>query len=729
MPVKHLRESNAETNGLMEAFEREYAESGARAPQERTLTKLRLYIQQLKAGESVENAARKSAVTYQTVNGWRRRSDTFHEWMTTQVAANEVARKVAAEVRRKKVREERRVLIERDRGVPDRGGLADFRWKYFGRPTLAHQELAVEALEDYTNLYVFIYGPPGMGKDTLAGDYCAWEAAPDRSGKTVAWFMESSDFSQRRFGRLGQYLVDPKAYDRPPSKTPGGQTPTASLITDFGPFKWSPEMEWPDGTKVAKKPWTAHSKYFVQVDAPEQDPNLWATGIGGSTYGSRIKVCVCSDIFTLENQRSPTERVGSYEWVTGTLDTRLDDDGRLVVLGTMLDIENNYERMEEDYTAGARVVYQKEHESGVLTKYSNGVCIVRIAAIWVGEDGEERSFWPDMFPLDDILVSNKGTVYPVEAQTDDDLKELMARPTMRLRRGLKGRRQRSPDMFEANYNQRRNRSKGGDFTDDVFETAKDDERSFGQVYAHELRVVGVDPARRYGAGWLLWAVDRRSHTLTIADFFFGTELGYDGIKQQLVIAPITKWTPIWYCYEDNKEGAILADSMIQEFIDASGTSVFTDPTGSSRNDPNVGPAILSSYMRVGQIRIPYKTAADRAKFEVVKAQFKAWDRGTANTRRTKPGQPGHQPDELCMAAWVGSKKAIPLLEARTKDQGISMRMPAGIRRKFNRAMADVSSRRAERVADMRTGSARAPGVSAAQALDEMMRDQTQQNPH
>lgn len=679
--------------------------------QTRTLTSMRLVMQSLARERSIGEAAKEAGVTKSTVEAWRKRYPAFGEWARVQVLANRKARIGDREAKRRVLAEEAQLVVSDD-PAPDRGSLTEFRLKYFGRPTPEHQQLAVEALEDQTNLYVFVFGPPGMGKDTLAGDYCAWEAAPDRTGKTVAWFMESGDFSERRMGRLDQYLTDPKSYAKPPSKTPGGQKPSGSLIDDYGPFKWKPGMEWSDGTPVQKKRWTAHAKYFVRVDAPEQDPNLWATGIEGATYGSRIKVCVLSDAFTLENQVSPTTRMNGYAWVTGTLDTRLDDDGRLVVIGTILPSENNYQRLEADYTAGARVVHQKTLGTSTLTKFSNGVAVIRVQAVGVTPEGEEVSFWPEMFPLDDTY-HYKGKRYLADSLTTQRIAEVAAGGG-RLRRGLRGRRARQPDFFEAMYQQTHVANRGGDFTGDVLDMCKDETRSFGQTFAHELRVVGVDPARRYGAGWVLLAVDRRNQTVTLADFFFGSELGYQGIKQRLVLEPLQKWSPMWYGYEDNKEGAVLEDPLIREAIDATGVSVYTHSTGRERNIPDVGPGSVSQYMRSGQFRIPYATAADRGKFETVKAHFLAWD---SAFKRTKPGQSGHSPDELCMATWVAGLKAFPLLVTTRKDFGLTAYMPVGLRRRYDRTMKDLSARTAD---TRRGGRARSAHVTVEDAVAAML---------
>jgi hypothetical protein len=548
------------------------------------------------------------------------------------------------------------------------------------------------ALEDPSNLYVFIFGPTGMGKDTLAGDYVAWESAPDRSGLRVAWFMETGPFSKRRLGRLARYLTDPASYRHAPEKTPGGQIPSGSLIADYGPFEWKPGMVWEDGSDVDRPEWTSTAKYYVRSVAPEQDPSLWATGVEGAAYGSRIGIAVCSDIFTKENQKSPTERQDQYEWIDGTLDTRLDEDGRLVVIGTWLPVEHNYELLLEAYTADARMVREVRVGPGVYTKYSNGVAVVVVKAIYTDDDGNECSYWPERFPLNDHL-HNKATDERVDLTTISDEESLALSDTGYKRvRGLRSKRSRSPLVFKAMFQQERDKEMAyADFTEETLALARDYGRSFGIILPHEIKVLGVDPAKRYGAGWVLWAVDLREKVLTVADFWWGERLGITGIKEKLILKPLARFNPVWLCYEDNKEGSVLADSVVWQVINESGVSVFPHTTGLERGHAEHGPGALATWMQGGMIKIPYMTGEDKARAGQIESHFKAWD---ASSDRSKPGRAGHQPDDLAMAAWVGWLKAGPMIDVDLRDLGIVRGVPAAIKRHFDRRSKEVAAMRA-----------------------------------
>ncbi|KKK51065.1 hypothetical protein LCGC14_3118700, partial [marine sediment metagenome] len=326
--------------------------------------------------------------------------------VTRLIAANSEVRKQVREETKWSEKEASGLVLKFDEPVPDPGGLAEFRMNYFGRPTPIHQQAAVAALEDFTNNYVFIFGPTGMGKDTLSGDYAAWRLCPDRTGLRCGWVMKTGPKAARRLGRLGRYMTDPVAIRRAPDRTPGGAKPSRSLIDDYGPFKWEPGMVWEDGTEVHRPAWASDQMYFVRAVAPEQDPNWQAIGVEQSVYGDRIDEGVCSDIFDLENQKSPTERANQIRWFNGTFHSRLDEAGRLVMIGTWLPIEHNYEPILERYTADARVLKVDRYGPGTYTKYSNGVAVVIVKAITQHPDtGEDVSYWPDRFPLEDPLVS------------------------------------------------------------------------------------------------------------------------------------------------------------------------------------------------------------------------------------------------------------------------------------------------------------------------------------
>lgn len=636
-----------------------------------------LVLTALEDGATIKDAEATAGVTHQTVASWRTRYPLFDEAVRERARRNEAIRKRTRELTKRAEAEAQGLILPYNKPVPDPGGLADFRMKYFGRPTPIHLQAATMALEDLTNLYVFIFGPTGMGKDTLAMDYASWRQAPDRTGRRISSIMKTSQKAERRLLRMSRYLTDPAVYRTAPDKTPGGRKPTGSLIDDYGPFKWEPGMEWEDGTEVKRLPWSVkEGLFFIYSGTPEQDPNWQALGVGGALQGDRVDEAVLSDIFDLENQQSPTERRKQMDWTNGILHSRLDEAGRLVMLGNWLHIPHNYEEILDAYLEDTQIVEQHTIGPGTYTKYSNGVAVVIVKAIWTDpETGEECSYWPERFPLTDRLVSPAGEIIDTEGLTIDQLRE-HGRAGWKRRRGLHSTRAKDPVIFRAMYQQERDRDVAyADFDDATLEAAYDHTRSWHQVFPTEIKLVGVDPARRYGAAWCGLAVDRRAQVVTPFDFQQLDNLGYTGIKDRLVIGPLSRWTPQWLCYEDNREGAILADPGVLRIMKDAGVGLFTHQTGLERSSREIGPGAIAAEMRAGRFKLPYATRDDQARTTEFVSYMKAWD---ANPDRSKPGRAGHNPDDTFMACWVAWLKARTFLET-SKIRGLVYAVPEAIR--------------------------------------------------
>ena len=564
------------------------------------------------------------------------------------------------------------LLYNHRRDLPDKGGFADFRRKYIGRSTPEHQIEFVEAVEDLSNLVVIWLAPPGAGKDTTAGDLSLDETCDNRDLR-LAWIMKGENFAKRRVGeRIDPYLTDPKTYTNAP---PGRDStiPTNSLIEDYGPFKYRKGMVDVSGNKLEPTTWTKNEIYFLKAGAPEADPNLWATGVEGQLYGSRVDRMVWSDIFDRENQTNPTARQSQYDWCMGTAMSRLDEAGRLYILGTRCLAGDNYERITNSLVGEAAVVYQGKH----YTKYANGVAVITIPAIQTNQDGQEVSYWPERFPLDSQWELPDGTWIPT---ADND------QPPMGKRiRGLREIRDRDRDLFETMYQQNPPLEVTGDFTDTVLDAPDDETRSLEIYKPHELLVVGADPARSAGAAWVCWGVDRENGTITLIDYFYGTRLGISGLKQKLVTYPIVKYTPVWYAYETNREAAVVEDPEIQRVFKEFGVNLARHTTHHANRTQSgtriIGVPSLSFYMRSRVIRWPAMTRHDKDRMRLVKEHFKTWDRKEAlNTNRTLKGQP----DDLAMAAWVGFVKAIELLERRSGGIARTMPIPDSVKRRWER---------------------------------------------
>ena len=183
------------------------------------------------------------------------------------------------------------LLFDHTKSTPPKGTFTEWRRKYIGRPVSPHQAELVEAYEDRSNLVIFSLLPPGAGKDTTAGDFLLYEVCDDRDHRS-AWVMRGETFARRRVAeRLDPYLTDARTYvNAPPG--PDCTIPTDSLLVDYGPFRFKKGMVDSEGQKLEPTTWTKQEIYFLKSGAPEADPNLWATGMEGQMYGSRIDTLV-----------------------------------------------------------------------------------------------------------------------------------------------------------------------------------------------------------------------------------------------------------------------------------------------------------------------------------------------------------------------------------------------------------------------------------------------------
>lgn len=525
----------------------------------------------------------------------------------------------------------------------------EFRREYLGRPVAKHQEHLVEAWEDKTNRVVIMLGPPGMGKDTTAGDFLLQETAEDRN-RRLAWMMESEDFSKRRTkNRLAPYLYNKAVYRHAPDG-PDCTKPTRSLIDDYGPFKWEKGMRWEDGSDVERPTWNANEIYYINYGAPEADPNIWATGVDGSVYGSRIDTLYLSDPFTRENQ-SGSQPPKQRSFIAGTLRTRLDERGRLMVLGTRVRIGDNYEWMLDYFINDARIVYQSP--DGQYTKYANGTATIIVPAIQFDAEGNEVSYWPDRFPLENALELADGTRIPESSVTEEEWDAYARQIGTEFIGGLLEMRKADPELFETIYQQNPPISEGGEFTDTVLDHCDDPSRSYGVYRPGELLFLSVDPARTAGAAYTVLAFDPLTETITVIDQFYGEKLGVLGIQDRLIMEPARQYLPRAMIYEINQQSAVLELDEIRNGLKSLAIDVVRHTTHQyNRNEGDHRVAAMVYEMRDGLIKFPAATQADRDRSRLLKQHFHNWDnRQMAKSRKQSVRNFG--PDDLVMAFWIG----------------------------------------------------------------------------
>jgi len=593
---------------------------------------------------------------------------TFQSWGDS--AGNKVwkaDKAIAADAKRRQklaIEEQHKagLTIDPKRVKPEMPDFTTFRRDYLGRPVEPHQQHVVDAYEDKTNRFIMVLGPTGSGKDTTAGDFVLHAATPDFS-KRVAWLMRSEAFSRRRLSeRLSPYLTDSKAYLTAP-EGPDTSIPTRSLIEDYGPFKWSKGMRWKDGQPIEKSTWTKHEIYFAgTIGATEADPNLWATGVDGRLYGSRVDLMVVSDPFDRENQLS-SERLNQVEWFKGTMRSRLDTKGRLIILGTRVLPGDNYELLLDYFAANSPIIYRSD--DGYYTKHRNGFATVIYPAIDRDERGREVSYWPTQFPMESYLLMPDGAKHLVDTLDGETHLELAA-DGAELVEGLVDRREADWNVFQTTMQQDPPRGVGGEFTDLLLDHCDDPTRTFGQVMPGEILIQGVDPARTGGAAWVMLALNRENATITLVDYFFGKKLGVEGLRTELIVNPIVQYQPRYLEYEDNREASVLVHpEVIRTAKDFAVNIRGFNTNTSNRNVGEDHVAMMAFDMRDGIIRLPVGRPEDRERLMLLKEHFHNWDRKTqlrldgSKTWRTIE-------DDITMAFWAAWKRGRELLGKRNQ---------------------------------------------------------------
>lgn len=610
-------------------------------------------------GFTVEEAADKIGTSDRSIYRWKAKDATFAAALDAHI--------------HKPVRE--KPVLDPEREMPDKGPFVRWRMEYLGRPTPRHQLPIVRAYEDRTNRFVIVLGPPGSGKDTTAGELILHAKCDDTKQLRVAWLMRSEKFSQRRLTqRLEPYLVDPMTYERRPLDTPGGQKPAKNLITDFGPFRWSHDLTYPDGTKVPRAGWNNTEKYFVRFGPREADPDLWASGIQGNLYGSRIGLLVLSDPWTPEDRTTqPPTLQGQVEWVKGTVRSRLDGRGRLIVLGTKLFDGDPYDQLISYFVGQSQVV----ESDGYYTKYANGVATVIYPAIQHDADGNEVSYWPERFPLEPQWEIDGQWVPASEL----DAKQANAQGASRIE-GLGELREADPKLFETLYQQNPPpRDLTGSFTRALLDHCDDASRTFGVYHPSETLVLGIDPALSGGAGWVLWGVNQTEGTATVVDFFFGEGLGSQGLRSKLIEEPLRTYRPRWTVYESNRDTMALDFPEIQQAIEESRTTVRKRYTGPGRAVGDDSVPRMAFDMSAGAIRIPAATPQDQRKAELFKQHFLNWDQKQQGRETNTKWR--HIQDDLAMAAYVGWVSCVkPMLERLRKPGPIQRLVPSSVRERW-----------------------------------------------
>jgi hypothetical protein len=175
----------------------------------------------------------------------------------------------------------------------------------------------------------------------------------------------------------------------------------------------------------------------------------------------------------------------------------------------------------------------------------------------------------------------------------------------------------------------------------------------------------------------MWGYDPRERTATVIDYFFGTQLGTQGIREKLLQMPVVEYLPRYMCWEINRESAVLDHPDVLSVLEDTKTELIRHQTQNNRNFGPDAVATMGSFMRDGTIKFPAAHPEDREKMDLFKQHFQNWDENEKAVVSMRPGKTGHLPDDICLAAWVGWVQVRKLMR-RHRTRGRRRAVPQAV---------------------------------------------------
>lgn len=154
-------------------------------------------------------------------------------------------------------------------------------------------------------------------------------------------------------------------------------------------IKWhiehNPKFKKDFGKKVKpnkKAKWTDH-QIFIERDTEQQskDPTILAIGTGGALLGARLDWVIADDILDLGNTQTELLRKKVEDWWDEIVDSRVVENGRKIVLGTLQHVKDLL-----------CVLSEKESYH-----------YVHLSAYDKTQEGKEITLWPEQWPYKRVM--------------------------------------------------------------------------------------------------------------------------------------------------------------------------------------------------------------------------------------------------------------------------------------------------------------------------------------
>jgi hypothetical protein len=482
-----------------------------------------------------------------------------------------------------------------------------FSHEYLGWDVYDHQEPIIQALEDGQINKTIVTGFPESGKSThVTLGYLLYRICQNVDIR-VALISKSQTKAEDLLRRLKRYMTEEHLYDHTPR----------NLIHDMGGFK-------PDPHSAHR--WDQEQITIRQRRSGERDATVQALGVGAQIYGARIDLLILDDALTLENQLTPERRAKIDSWFIQEAASRAHK-GEVIIVGTRVHPEDNFKQW--------LIAWEDDPHAA----------FVKIPAIVI-RDGVECSTWPEYWPLEGKEIWDEVSQRDIYQKGMLDIRKEME--------GLGAWR------WRLVYQQEDVGLDSSIFSTEAIDRALDlgRNRSIGQVFPHEILILGIDPATTGRAAAILYAYDPKSRVRTVVDIFVGDTLGATGVREKLMYQFWERYHPQRTLIEVNYAPTIMGDEVLRTRAQAAGTLLLPHKTlGKGRkrgsvHDEEYGVAAMAPLLNGGLLALPSATPDDRRILSPLLEDLAAYPYGDQK--------------DAVMALWIAEGE-IPFVAVETPD--------------------------------------------------------------
>jgi predicted phage terminase large subunit-like protein len=241
-------------------------------------------------------------------------------------------------------------MLEFDEVIEARLNLAKFTER-LGYVNGKHQKKLYQALQDESVKRLLVIWPPGHGKTTCGTiNYPAWRVGNDHNLRFIEC-SHTQNFVDTFLRGVNSLMADQRYVDV------------------FGQLKPAKPNKW------------AMNELIVNRTTLEKDSTFTALGVEASIVGRRADEIIVDDPIDETTANSETERDNLYRWYSKELLTRLEPNGRLMVIMT------------------------RWHFADIASKLLEDDSYLKLQFPAISPTNE--ALWPEKWPLDALLTRKK----------------------------------------------------------------------------------------------------------------------------------------------------------------------------------------------------------------------------------------------------------------------------------------------------------------------------------